>query len=168
MLENKSKRVIDFGLMGALVVVWIAIDQLTKACFDAFEVNSVIAGPFFGIFDITLVHNTGAAWGIFNGNAIALGIFSLIICVLAIIYVALVKPPASLGSVIGLSLIVAGGIGNAIDRFINQYVIDFIRPVFIDFPVFNIADIGVTIGVVIFVASLLFDSRNQAKEGGNE
>ena len=168
MPENKSKRLQDFAIMAALVVVWIVIDQLTKAFIDAFEVNSVIAGPFLGIFDITLVHNTGAAWGIFNGNAVLLGVFSLVICFLAIVYVALVKPPASVISVIGLSLIVAGGIGNAIDRFINQYVIDFIRPVFIDFPVFNIADIGVTIGVVIFVVSLLVDSRRQTSEAGNE
>lgn len=154
--------------MAALVVVWIVIDRLTKAFFGAYEVNSVIAGPYLGIFDITLVHNTGAAWGILDGNAVVLGLFSLIVCVLAIVYVAIVKPPASIISVIGLSLIVAGGIGNAIDRLLNQYVIDFIRPVFIDFPVFNVADIGVTVGVIIFVLSLIFDSRKQSVEGDNE
>lgn len=154
--------------MAVLVVVWIIIDQATKASFDTFDPDTVIAGPFLGIFDITLVHNTGAAWGIFNGNPVILGAFSLLVCALAIIYVALVKPPSSIPSVVGLSLIVAGGIGNAIDRFSNHYVVDFIRPVFIDFPVFNVADIGVTVGVVLFIASLIFDSRGKKPEVPDE
>ena len=50
---------------------------------------------------------------------------------------------------------VAGGIGNALDRFTLGYVVDFIEPVFIDFPVFNVADIGVTCGFVLFLAGML-------------
>ena len=59
----------------------------------------------------------------------------------------------------GPSLGVAGGIGNAIDRFVRGYVVDLIDPTFIDFPVFNVADIGVTIGIVLFMASLIASSR---------
>ena len=58
---------------------------------------------------------------------------------------------------LGGALVVAGGIGNAIDRFIQGYVVDFIELSFMDFPVFHIADIGVTCGVVlIFIAVIFF------------
>lgn len=64
-----------------------------------------------------------------------------------------------------MGLVAAGGIGNAIDRFALGYVVDFIQPLFIDFPVFNVADIGVTCGFVLLVLSLLLqrpasDSEN--------
>ena len=52
---------------------------------------------------------------------------------------------------LGIALIAAGGIGNAIDRFSQGFVTDFIAVTFVDFPVFNVADIGVTCGVVILV-----------------
>lgn len=168
MPENSAKRLRDFVILAALVVVWIVIDQATKAYVNSYQLDSTIAGPFLGIFDITLVRNTGAAWGFFNGSSVLLGAFSLVICALAVVYLALVRPPASVVSVIGLSLVVAGGIGNAIDRFANQYVIDFIRPVFIDFPVFNVADIGVTVGVVIFAASLIWEAFKPSVEDANE
>lgn len=168
MIETKSKRIRDFAILAVLAIFWVALDQITKACMGPVAVNETVAGPFLGIFDITLVHNTGAAWGIFNDNAVALGVFSLLICVIAIAYLGFCKPPASIWATIGLSLIVAGGIGNAIDRFSHQYVVDFIRPVFIDFPVFNIADIGVTLGVVIFIAALLGDAFFGSKKDATD
>lgn len=57
--------------------------------------------------------------------------------------------------VVGLALVFAGGIGNAIDRFVLGYVVDYINFTFIDFPVFNIADIGVTCGIVLFLIGCL-------------
>lgn len=73
---------------------------------------------------------------------------------------------------LGLSLVVAGGIGNAIDRFTLGYVVDFIEPVFIDFPVFNVADIGVTCGVALFIASLIIEmlkaSHAEHENGGQQ
>ena len=58
-------------------------------------------------------------------------------------------------------LVVAGGIGNAIDRFSQGYVVDFIEPVFIDFPVFNVADIGVTCGFVLFLVGVIVSWRHE-------
>ncbi len=55
--------------------------------------------------------------------------------------------------------------GNALDRFTLGYVVDFIEPVFIDFPVFNIADIGVTCGVVLVLVSMLVALRKDEQEG---
>lgn len=58
-----------------------------------------------------------------------------------------------------LGIVAAGGIGNAIDRFFTGYVVDFICFDFIDFPVFNIADVGVTCGILLLVILMLMDLR---------
>ena len=60
---------------------------------------------------------------------------------------------------LGGALIVAGGLGNALDRFTLGYVVDFIDTTFISFPTFNVADIGVTCGFVLFFAGMLWSMR---------
>ena len=102
-----------------------------------------------GLVDVRLVHNTGAAWGIFAGNTALLGVFSLVVVCALVGYFAYDRENVNLLQTIGIALVGAGGIGNAIDRFIQGYVTDFIAVTFIDFPVFNVADIGVTCGVVL-------------------
>lgn len=151
------------AIFASIVVVWLLVDQATKAFCESFDVGTVIAGPFFGVFDLALVHNTGAAWGMFGDMTLVLAVLSLVVCVAAALYLFLFVPDSSALCAVGLSLVVAGGIGNAIDRFANMYVIDFIRPVFIDFPVFNVADIGVTCGCVLFIVSLLVDWRRNGE-----
>ena len=61
---------------------------------------------------------------------------------------------------IGLGLVIGGGIGNAIDRFALGYVVDFIDLSFMDFPVFNIADIGVTCGLALFLIGWIVRERH--------
>ena len=61
---------------------------------------------------------------------------------------------------VGLGLLVAGGIGNFIDRLVYGYVVDFITPTFINFPTFNIADIGVTCGIVLAAIGYLYQLKN--------
>lgn len=152
-------------IFAAAALVWLALDQLSKAFFNGYELGEVLAGPFAGIFELRLVHNIGAAWGIFGGATTALGVFSLLVCALLLVYLFVLEPASPRLATFGLALVFAGGVGNAIDRFALGYVVDFIEPVFIDFPVFNIADIGVTCGFVIFFISLLLDFR---KEGEKE
>ena len=55
-----------------------------------------------------------------------------------------------------VAIVAAGGIGNAIDRFVTGYVVDFICFDFVNFPVFNIADIGVTCGILLLLTNLLY------------
>ncbi len=156
----------NFAIFAAVVVVWLAFDQATKAYFNGFEVGQTASGPYLGLVDFTLAHNTGAAWGIFSDSTVVLAVISVVVCVVAVLYLFVFAPDSSALAAIGLSLVVAGGAGNAIDRFANLYVIDFIRPVFIDFPTFNVADIGVTCGVAIFVIALVLEAAKspEAKE----
>lgn len=156
-------RIRNAKVFGLVVVLWLALDQATKCYFNSFDLGEVIAGPILGIFRFRLVHNTGAAWSMFSDSTFALGVFSLLICVLLLIYLFKLAPDSSLGEALGLSLVFAGGVGNAIDRFLLGYVVDFIEPVFIEFPVFNVADIGVTCGFVIFFISLLCGFKKSAQ-----
>ena len=146
-----------------ITIVWLAFDILTKRLVveGGHALGEVFGGPYLGIFDFRLVHNTGAAWGIFGDSTMALAIFSIVVCVLLIIFAFTIfrEDPAPIH--FGFALVVAVGIGNIIDRISYGYVIDFIEATFIDFPVFNIADIGVTCGFAIVIISLIYYSRHK-------
>lgn len=158
------------NLVVVLLVVagWLTFDLSTKAALASVPVGATITEPILGLFQLTLVHNTGAAWGLFGDSTLLLGIFSLIVCVGALVYLFVFAPDSSLLAAVGVALVVAGGIGNAIDRFTNGYVLDFIDLTFMDFPVFNVADIGVTCGVVIFLIALLLEARPKRGNGGSD
>ena len=162
------KTVAQLAAFFAIVIVWVLLDQLSKGYFTKMEPGGIIAGPFAGVFDIRLVHNTGGAWGIFSDNTMALGVFSLIVCAVMFAYFIWAREELNVLQFIGLALIVAGGIGNAIDRFSQGFVTDFIEFSFFDFPVFNVADIGVTCGfallVIGFVVAWYIESIRLVKE----
>ena len=153
-----------FAVFIPIVVVWLVLDQVSKLFFNgSYHAGQVISDPILGIFRFHLVYNTGGAWSIFSGATWALGAFSLVVCIAFTAYLALTPQHPNTGELIGISLAVAGGIGNAIDRFTLGFVVDFIEPTFIDFPIFNIADIGVTCGIILFIVSLLIHERTEAK-----
>ena len=66
-----------------------------------------------------------------------------------------VAKEASVLETVGLALIFAGGLGNMIDRLVRGYVVDFVEPLFIDFPNFNIADAGITCGIICVLIAFL-------------
>lgn len=159
---NSKKAIVVFALVA---LVWLVFDRLTKMYFEgAYSLGQ--AGMNCGLFRFTLVHNTGAAWGMFGDSTFALGITSAVVCALIAVVFAfwekLVGHPATALETCALALVFAGGLGNAFDRFAQSYVIDFIDFTFIDFPVFNIADIGVTCGFALVVVGYLLASRNGA------
>lgn len=147
-----------------IVILWVLADQLTKKHFADMQPGGILAGPFMGLVDIRLVHNTGGAWGIFSDSTFGLGVFSLIVCLAITVFFFATIKQASVIQTIALALIVAGGIGNAIDRFVQGFVIDFIEFSFFDFPVFNVADIGVTCGFALLVISMFV----MVRAGGSE
>lgn len=151
--STRNKRV----LFVVLAAAWAALDAFTKAQFHDGVVGRVVFGPVLGLFDFRLIHNTGGAWGIFSNSTFALGVFSLAVCLIASIYFFIASKHMNLFKTVGFALVVAGGIGNAIDRFVLGYVVDFIEFAFFEFPVFNVADIGVTCGFVILIIGLIVD-----------
>ena len=147
-------------VFACIALAWFACDWLTKSYFNgSFSVGEIAGGPFAGLVRFRLVHNTGAAWGMFGDSTLLLGIMSIVVCLVLVVYLFALSPKPSVLETVGVALVVAGGLGNAFDRFTLGYVVDFIEPVFIDFPVFNVADIGVTCGFVLFVAGMLLSYR---------
>ena len=104
------------------------------------------------IFSITLVHNTGAAFGIFRDQAAFFVIISGLAIASILTYIIRSGTKSSFLRNIALSLVLGGAVGNLIDRLRFGYVIDFLD--FKVWPVFNIADSAITIGAFLLIISL--------------
>lgn len=105
-------------------------------------------------FYITYVKNTGAAWSILSGEQTFLIIFSLVVIIAILIYLYKKKIYTKL-EIIGYGLLISGAIGNLIDRIVYGYVIDYLNFYIFnyDFPVFNIADSCIVIGIMLLFIS---------------
>ncbi len=147
-----------------IAIIWLVVDIVTKNIANANAVGDAFGPLIPGILEFRLVHNTGGAWGILGDMTLLLGLVSVLICVVIAIFVFAYRDISPL-AIISLALVFAGGLGNAIDRFEYGYVVDMISTIFIDFPVFNVADIGVTCGIVLFVISIIFSKDCIASYG---
>jgi len=142
-----------FSLTALLVV---AADQLTKIWIRSnLAVGQSI--PDRGFFQITHIHNTGAAFGLFPGQSFLLTIVAAVGIVLLLVYALFIHRRFpfldNMLSWIALGLILGGTIGNLIDRLRLGYVIDFISVGI--WPAFNIADSAVTVGAIMVAYFLL-------------
>jgi len=108
------------------------------------------------IFHLTLVHNTGAAFGIFRSQTIFFVVISLLAVVAIVIYIRRSTKPSYFRD-IALALILGGAFGNLVDRLFFGYVIDFLD--FRVWPVFNVADSAITIGTFLLIFSLVYKSK---------
>ncbi|MGN0073552.1 MAG: signal peptidase II [Coriobacteriales bacterium] len=142
-------------IFAVIAVVAVVLDRLSKAWAVAALPLGTTQGPNLGLVRLTMVHNTGAAFSIGDGFPLVFVGVALVIGVALIAYMLLVREHRAL-DVLAAGLILGGAIGNAVDRVLYQYVIDFIDFTFISFPVFNVADICVTCGVVLFMVYVIF------------
>ena len=137
--ENKINLII--------VSIIITLDQISKYIvtlnYDYFLNKNII------IFSIEYVRNYGAAFNILSGSRLFLSFISLISTII-LLYFIFIRDDKRINKY-GLSFIAAGSIGNGVDRIFYGYVIDFIKIKFVDFPVFNIADIAINIGILVMI-----------------
>ncbi len=144
-------------------ILIIAADQLSKiAVAKTLDIGRSVTG-IKGIFNITYVRNEGAAFGIMDGKTIFLIVFTIAVFGAIVFYVVKYRPK-NRWLMWAITLILAGGAGNLIDRVIFGYVRDFIELSFMNFPVFNIADCAVTVGAVILALYILIEEHNRGKE----
>ena len=132
-----------------LICFFCILDQLSKFYISS-NIDKLITKDLL-IFTIGFVRNYGAAFNIFSGSRLFLSIVSIISTFILSYFIFINNN--KLINKYGLSFILAGSIGNGIDRIFNGYVIDFIKLKFIDFPIFNIADIVINVGVLILIIS---------------
>ncbi len=163
-IVSKRNEKLKACLIAAVcVVAGIFLDQFAKYLAVAYLKDS---DPFVlidGVFQLEYLENRGAAFGMFQNRQWIFMIFSIVITVLVI--VVYWRIPVGKRSDCGRSwlplricavLLAAGAVGNLIDRARLGYVVDFFYFKLIDFPIFNVADIFVTVAVLLLIILLLF------------
>ena len=148
MSNNLYKRFYIF-LLSTIIII---IDQLTKHYVSVN--NKSLVNKDFILFNLDYVKNYGAAFNILSGSRIFLSLLSVTVTII-ILYFLLNKDNINSIDLIIYSSILGGSVGNGFDRITKGYVIDFINLNFINFPVFNIADISINIGVIFLVYSFI-------------
>jgi len=150
-MPSGKRRLLLAPLIVALIV---AGDIITKEWVRSYAYGDVITT--IGFIDLVHINNTGAAFGMFQGQALALCIIAcitLIVILAAGVYIARrYRELLTVWNIIGFSCIVGGTIGNLVDRFRFGPVTDFIDPGF--FPAFNVADSGITVGAIMLAIAL--------------
>ena len=128
---------------------------------------SVLASLLPPLLRLTRVHNYGAAWSSFSGARwLLIALTAAGMCAIAWLLVKIVRHPLGQWS---LAIILGGGIGNLIDRVRLGYVVDMLDTMFMDFPVFNVADVFVVCGTVCaLIYYLAFYSKSDEKNWGNK
>lgn len=145
-----------------IALVAVIIDQLTKyLVVTKMELGQSI--PLIAdVFHLTSHRNMGAAFGILQ-NQRALFIVITIAVIVGIIVslkrIGTSQPRVSLA----LSLVLGGAVGNFIDRVSTGKVVDFLDFTLINFPIFNVADAAITVGVGLLILDLLLESRRKAE-----
>lgn len=138
-----------------LAVVLVVIDQLVKLWVRG-NIPLGTAIPFIpGLMDLTYYQNTGAAFSSFSGMTWLLALVSLAASVAVAVLLAKDFFPGRLGR-LTLSLILAGAVGNLIDRVFLRFVTDMFQTTFMNFAIFNVADICVVVGGILMVVYVLF------------
>lgn len=142
-----------------IIFVILGIDQVTKSIIDS-SMSLYQQIPIIpGFFNITYLQNTGAAWSMFEGK---MGFFYLV-SILALIAMFLFYFNSNENEKwtrLALAMMIAGTLGNFIDRIVFHHVRDFLDFVIFgyDFPVFNVADMALCIGVFIIIVDVLTES----------
>ena len=140
----------------ALVAVVIAsLDQFVKWIVSSFPEGKVV-GDFRPLLQIVRTQNSGAAFSMMSGQAALLLLFTtcMIVCVLGVVFFYGGISRQARGA---LAVLAGGGIGNWLDRLLSGTVTDYICLTFIDFPVFNIADICISVSVIYLIFLLMVD-----------
>ncbi len=146
------------------VVLLATLDQITKL-WAVKSLRPVGEIPIIeGVFNLRYVENTGAAFSILQGKTFLLTVIPIVACVVMIYILAAGKIRSRLGTW-GITLIFSGALGNLIDRIFRGAVVDMFDFELINFPVFNVADICVTIGAVLFfIYAIFFYDKAEKKD----
>ena len=149
-------------LYAILAVLLVVLDQAVKFAVRA-NIDLGRSVPFIPhVLDLAHLQNTGAAFSILESHTWLLTLSSLAV-VLVLCWLAVNGFFQNALGRVSAALVLAGGVGNLIDRAVFGFVTDMFRTTFIDFPVFNVADCCVTVGVPLLLAYVLLDVAREGK-----
>ena len=141
----------------------VALDQLSKALVVANIPIGETVKALPGVFHLTQLHNTGAAFSMLEGGRWFFALICAVGLVLVIVLIRkkVISSPVELWC---LAAIFGGGVGNLVDRIRLGYVVDMFEVEFMNFAVFNVADIFITCGAVVLFVYVLFFDRKEKKD----
>lgn len=159
---NAKKSIKIYILPIIAVALLTAIDQLTKfivaGSFKLFESKPVIKN----VFSITYIQNRGVAWGMFQGKRVIFIIMTVLVLLVCFYVYANIADNDKFNFLkVLLVVLISGALGNMIDRIKLGYVIDFLHMEFIDFPIFNVADIYVVVSMILIFILIIFKYSNE-------
>lgn len=153
---NKRKMCL-LSMDALLAVLLIAFDQFTKQLAVTHLKGKPALPLISGVLELQYLENRGAAFGMFEGKKIIILIVGVIFVSLVVFFLCKLPEQKKYNIVhVLVAVVIAGGIGNMIDRFRLDYVVDFISFVLIHFPVFNVADIYVVLATIGLVVMFMF------------
>lgn len=143
-------------LFWVITLLVLALDRISKELAAGLPGDGIVLIP--GVLGLRYAQNTGAAFSLLAGQPRLLGILSL--AVIAAGFLWLRKKPLAAFPLAALALMAGGAAGNMIDRLVRGYVPDMIEALFVNFPVFNVADSCLTVGCGMLMISLLFRKKD--------
>lgn len=149
-----------------LAAVLVAIDQGVKY-FVREWIPLHTAVDFLPGLDLTYVQNTGAAFSLFSQHTWILALLSVVVSVVLVIALARRLFPQWWG-MLALTLLLGGAVGNLIDRVLLGFVTDMFATTFMNFPVFNVADMCLVIGGVLLCLTVIFSFAEDRQKPGEE
>ena len=154
-MSKRKKFILLLDFIGILLL--IAIDQYTKNLAVIHLKNKSAFSLINSILELNYLENKGAAFGMLQNQKFFF-IFVAIVILGVIVYILYKTPDTKKYYLLHilLSLISAGAVGNMIDRIRLDYVVDFIYIVWINFPIFNVADMYVTFATAVLIFAMLF------------
>lgn len=153
----------NLKLIGWSAII-VVIDQVTKQLVKQMMREGDHIAIIGNFLRLTYVKNPGMAFGIQIGGKLFYTIFASIACVIILVYLFRLKPE-HFWPRFALASILGGAIGNLIDRFRYSEVVDFIDVKVIHWPVFNLADVAVAIGMIILIVVVIFErSKDESGE----
>ena len=152
---KKDSKWIYLGIDFLCVVLLLLFDQFTKKLAVSHLKDNKAFVLWKNVFELDYLENRGSAFGLFQNKKVFLLLVGVVfvIIILAVLY-RVPKGKKYLPLHALLSLLIAGGLGNMVDRFLQGYVVDFFSFVLIHFPVFNVADIYIVVST--FLLAFLF------------
>lgn len=157
--EVKNRNFFGVAIFLIVAALSVFLDRITKLAFQDVPEGQVTENIIPGLLQFDCVHNTGAAWGMFGEWTNIFVLIALVVCIGIVILVFTKSKDIDPVTALSLGFLFAGALSNAIDRVMLGYVVDFLEVTFINFPVFNVADVSITIGVVLLLVSVFFPRR---------
>lgn len=152
----KNKKYYTGSILWLFYAVLIFVfDRAVKLDILAKHRVGAVFGEIPFVADFVYVQNTGAAFSMFSNGTAMLSVVSIVFCIAVLVYWIIKKPQHRLYKT-ALMLMFSGALGNAADRILYGFVVDFISIKWFDFPVFNIADMAIVIGAVLLVVYVMF------------